>query len=497
VLNTTVPPHPQTTGPNAYRPRRPAATLLHQTVREHLETYLAAGRQDTDITAGVPFYVQAAFREYLKCGILAHGFARAYCAGCGHDFLVAFSCKGRDICPSCATRRMVETAAHMIDHVLPRVPFRQWVLSVPKRVRWHLREKPEVTSGLLKVFLRAVETTVRQCSPDAPARARFGAVAFVHRFGSYLNSHVHFHVLISDGVFSAGEDGRAIFHPALDLDTADFLAVQTKIRRRGLRWLQRHGHLDSAAVCALDAPDHAGGWSVDASVTIAGWDRYGLERLVRYCARPPLSQQRLGRLNDETLVYSLRKPTLEGRTELILTPLELLDRLAHLVTPPRIHKHRYCGVLAPNAKLRRAVTETAGPAAATLQLLQEARQKMGIPDAEQADQPPQGTEANPDKPPSAVRRAAARCWALLLARIFECLPLSCPRCREPMQIIAFILERPVIERILTHIGEPTQAPLVWPARGPPKAEMEFDQVASGEDWPEMDQTAGTLQDTWD
>ena len=103
-----------------------------------------------------------------KCGILAHGFARVYCANCGHDFLVAFSCKGRDICPSCATRRMVETAAHMVDNVLPRVPYRQWVLSMPKRVRWHLREKPEVISGLLGVFLRAVETTIRQNSPDAP-----------------------------------------------------------------------------------------------------------------------------------------------------------------------------------------------------------------------------------------------------------------------------------------------------------------------------------------
>jgi len=82
---------------------------------------------------------------------------------------------------------MVETAAHMVDHVLPRVPFRQWVLSVPKRVRWHMRQKPEVTSGLLSVFLRAVETTIRQRSPDAPANARFGGVAFVYRFGSYLN----------------------------------------------------------------------------------------------------------------------------------------------------------------------------------------------------------------------------------------------------------------------------------------------------------------------
>ena len=485
----------QTSGSHVYRPRRPAATLLHKTVREHLESYLADAGQDDDFATNVPFHVQDAFHQYLKCGILAHGFARVYCSGCGHDFMIAFSCKGRDICPSCATRRMVETAAHMVDHVLPRVPIRQWVLSVPKRVRWHLREKPEAASGLLKVFLRAVETTVRQRSPGAPPDARFGAVAFVHRFGGYLNSHIHYHVLVTDGVFSSDGEGGADFHPACDLDVADFKAVQAKIRKRGLRWLQRHGHLDSAAVHVLDAADHAGGWSVDASVTIVQWDRHGLERLVRYCARPPLSQERLGRLNDETLVYTLRKPTIDGRTELVLTPLELLDRLAHLVTPPRIHKHRYCGVLAPNAKLRRAVIESAGPAGATLQLLEDAREKMGLPEDEAAA----GLHgpADDDRPKTGIQRAAARCWALLLVRIYECLPLLCPKCGEPMRIIAFVLDPPVIERILTHIGEPSTPPLILPARSPPQAEMEFNQVAGSDEWPEMDQVAGEADDTWD
>jgi hypothetical protein len=107
---------------------------------------------------------------------------------------------------------------------------------------------------------------------------------------------------------SAGPDGEAIFHPALDLERKDFEAVQTKMRHRGLRWLHRHGHLDDDALHVLGSSDHAGGWSVDASVTIPGWDRHGLERLARYCARPPLSQERLGRLNEQTLVYS-KRPT--------------------------------------------------------------------------------------------------------------------------------------------------------------------------------------------
>jgi len=499
VPGATIAPGPSAEGQTVYRPRRPAATVLHRTVREHLETYLAGSDAGEDVGGCVPFHVQAAFHEYLRCGILAHGFARAYCASCGHDFLIAFSCKGRDICPSCATRRMVETAAHLVDQVLPRVAYRQWVLSVPKRVRWHLREKPEALSGVLGVFLRAVETTLRQRSPGASRDARFGAVAFVHRFGSYLNSHVHFHVLVTDGVFSDDGEGGAELHRATELDTSDIAAVQAKIRRRGLRWLHRHGHLDDLAIHTLDSPDHAGGWSVDASVTIPDWDRQGLERLVRYCARPPLAQERLSRIDDEHLVYRLRKPTLDGRTELILTPLELLDRLAHLVTPPRRHKHRYCGVVAPNAKLRGAVIASAGPAGAVLQVLEEAREKMGLAGADDADTDARPLSTDDAEPRSAAGRLAARGWALLLARIFECLPLVCPRCGEPMRIIAFILDRSVIERILEHVGEPTEAPAVLPARSPPQGELGFAQVdaSSGVDaWPEIDQTGGGA-DGWE
>ena len=84
---------------------------------------------------GVPAWVERDFRAYLRCGILAHGFGRARCAGCGYDFLVAFSCRSRGICPSCNARRMVETAAHLVDHVLPPLPVRQWVLAVPRRLR--------------------------------------------------------------------------------------------------------------------------------------------------------------------------------------------------------------------------------------------------------------------------------------------------------------------------------------------------------------------------
>jgi len=102
----------------------------------------------------------------------------------GHDGIV-------DFCPSCGARRMVETAARLVDTVLPRVGYRQWVVSVPTRVHWYLKHEPAALDGLAAVFLRLVESALRQASPGAPRDARSGAVLLVHRFGDALNSHRH------------------------------------------------------------------------------------------------------------------------------------------------------------------------------------------------------------------------------------------------------------------------------------------------------------------
>ena len=73
-----------------YRRRQPERTLLYRTVQTHLSTWLAL--HDDGAGATAPAAVEREFRRYLDCGILAHGFARAHCADCGHDFLIAYSC---------------------------------------------------------------------------------------------------------------------------------------------------------------------------------------------------------------------------------------------------------------------------------------------------------------------------------------------------------------------------------------------------------------------
>ncbi len=116
-----------------YQRRRPERSVAYQVVQQNLETWLArqrAGRLDAGadwVVDPVLAYVECALRKYLECGILAHGFARARCEKCGQNFLVAYSCKGRGVCAGCNTRRMVETAAHMVEHVFPAVAVRQWV----------------------------------------------------------------------------------------------------------------------------------------------------------------------------------------------------------------------------------------------------------------------------------------------------------------------------------------------------------------------------------
>jgi hypothetical protein len=238
-----------------YRRRRPEHTPLYRTVQGHLETYLALAQDGQG--EGVPAYVEREFRRYLECGILAHGFARARCGDCGHDFLIAFSCKGRALCPSCNARHMAEVAAHLADQVFPALPVRQWVLSVPKRLRYFLQRDADALSAVLHILLRVIETRLRERS--ACPGGRLGAVSFVQRFGSALNAHVHFHCCVIDGVFTAGEGEQVQFCEATAPTPEELTAVQQQVRGRVLRWFARAGHLGSADARDMAGWHHGGG----------------------------------------------------------------------------------------------------------------------------------------------------------------------------------------------------------------------------------------------
>jgi len=148
-------------------------------------------------------------RRFLTCGVLAHGFTRVRCDGCGFERLVPFACKGRGFCPSCGGRRMAERAAHLIDRVLPPVPLRQWVLTVPHRLRYLMAWDHRLCRAVLGVYVRVLLGWYRRRGRRRGlADPRTGTVTAIQRFGCALNLHVHFHTLALDGVYVRdGEDG--------------------------------------------------------------------------------------------------------------------------------------------------------------------------------------------------------------------------------------------------------------------------------------------------
>ena len=137
----------------AYARRQPETTLLYKTLQAHWLGFRAAIEADG---GELPAFVRDEFEAYFRCGILAHGFLRVRCKDCGHSRVVGFSCKRRGFCPSCLGRRMADTAAFCVDHLFPRVPVRQFVLTVPVRLRFRMVYSPGLTTAVLRCFIAAI-----------------------------------------------------------------------------------------------------------------------------------------------------------------------------------------------------------------------------------------------------------------------------------------------------------------------------------------------------
>jgi len=172
-----------------YEPRDPSRTVLYHVIADHLETFLAS--LDADPAApGLPAYVQREFYAYLQCGILAHGFLRLGCDTCPKELLLPFSCKRRGFCPSCAARRMAQTAAHLVECVIPWVPTRQWVVSVPIPLRYWMAASQDLTAQVHTIIRTTIgQYYVNQAVTHSVPRDKVqpGSVTFIQRFGSAIN----------------------------------------------------------------------------------------------------------------------------------------------------------------------------------------------------------------------------------------------------------------------------------------------------------------------
>ena len=410
---------------------------------------------------------------------------------------------------------MADTAAHLVDRVLPEVPIRQWVLTLPYPLRYRCAWNARLTSEVLRAFLRAVFADQRR-----RARALFGirkgqcgSVTFIQRFGSALNLTPHFHTLVLDGVYAGPSHSPGDFVALPPPETEDVARVLAGTARRILRRLERSGVDDEEDPLAGDDPlmamlgaasirsriatgpeagepwrrlgdrvepveeDEAGvepraavpprcvrqgGMSLHADVAVPARDRQRLERLCRYVARPPLSLGRLEAMADGRLAYRLKMPWRDGTTHVVMERRELLERLAPLIPPPRAHQVRYHGVLAPCASARDQVVP-AGPRALENACCpcEAGVASNGTGESDEAwlaPGPPINQPANRSEP--LPRRIA---WADLLKRVFEVDALRCPGCGGRMRLLAAITDPSVARRILECLALPTRAPPLAPA----------------------------------
>jgi hypothetical protein len=373
----------------------------------------------------------------------------------------------------------------LVDHLIPRVPVRQWVLSFPIPLRVLFAAHPELLTPVLQVVHRIIASFLVKQSGLKRTEAATGAVTLIQRFGSAGNLNIHMHALVLDGVYRTTE-GEPEFVSVRAPTIEQLQALLTQLIQRLMRLLTRLGYvveeegvtyltdLDTdpalgplqAGSCtyrialgpragqkvlslkgtpALPVPTGTSarcvemqGFSLHAERRCAINQRHKLEQLCRYITRPAIANERLSLNETGQVVLKLKTPYRDGTTEIVMEPLEFMQRLAALVPRPRLHLIRFHGVLAPNAKLRSAIV----PAATT-------EPSASTPDSTETDQP---------KPPAHMS------WARLLKRVFGIDLEHCPNCGGQLSIIAALVEQAVIAKILTHLGLPIRAPPRAPAR---------------------------------
>lgn len=472
--------------------------MLYQTVAEHWPAFLERAEEH----GGLPRFVVKEFEEYLRCGRLEHGCLHLVCRECGYSELVAFSCKQRGFCPSCLGRRMADTAVHLEQSVLPRVPIRHWICSLPWGLRALLGYDRKLCAEVVSAFMAEVDRSLRwrakrELGIASVSLAHTGSVVAVQRTDSALRLNVHFHSLVLDGVYvHENDDPRAPleFHELSAPTHADIAEVAARTAARVEKILRARGRSldaelgdDTPPELALDEPglaacyaaaaqgvsvsgDRAGkpplrliaspdpparpraadatdqpiaevrGINIHAVQVVDGRDRRRVERLCKYITRPPVAQDRLERRADGKLELSFKRAWRDGTRALVFEPADIIPRLVAAVPPPRFHLLRYFGVLSSHSSRRRfVVPRPLADSTASKPAPARGDQLELLGDTDDA---------------SAPRRR----WAWLLAHVFAADLENCPRCSGPMRWAEVATSRAAITRLLSEHGLGARAP---------------------------------------
>jgi hypothetical protein len=362
-------------------------------------------------------------RRYLDCGLFENGFARIRCPECSEEYLLAFSCKTRELCPSCAAKRSAATAVLLAEDVLADVAHAQWVFVIPKMLRPYFLHHRELLGGLA----RSAWETVLELMIDAVGDETFrpGMVTVIQTAGDLGSWHPHVHAMVSRGGWSKG--GEWIPVAFVDERSAELL-----FRHKAMRLLQDEGLLSEERARLLLSWRHTG-FSVHNRVRVEPEDGEAVERLARYIMRPPISLERMSWDGEGEVRY--RRKRGHGSSGAPVEPVETFDPLEFLarvimhIPEPRRHLVRYSGWYSNVSRGRRGKEEA------------EAERVAAVGVGASRDERDRTRDA----------RALRRSWAQLIKRIYEVDPLVCPSCGAEMKVLAFITEHEVVDKILRHL----------------------------------------------
>jgi len=501
-------------GTHRYQRHRPEQTLLYQIVAQHYPAFVG---QLAAQGAALPKYVGREFDAYFKCGRLEHGFLRVRCTDCHAGQLVAFSCKRRGFCPSCGARRMAESAALLVDEVLPQAPMRQWVLSVPFPLRFLFATRPKIMSEVLGLVYRVIATHLIKEAGFTKNTAHTGAVTLIQRFGSALNLNIHFHMLFLDGVYLSGNaDTPPRFHWVKAPTSNELTQLTHRMAERIGRILERRGLLERDTGDCMDAGGRAtpGAVAENSCLALEALDDDPMNQIQGHSityriavgphqGRKVFTLQTLPERDaDEMFADGLGKITgfsLHAGVAAKAHEREKLERLCRYIARPAVCEKRLS--LTPNGNIRyqlktpyrdgttHVIFEPLDFIARLAALVPKPRVNLTrfhgvfapnstlraqITPAQRGKGKKAAAPVGQD--PTPAERRAGLTWAQRLKRVFNIDIETCSQCGGAVKIIACIEDPAVIEKILTHLNkkatgaEPARLP---ESRAPPQA-MLFD-----------------------
>jgi hypothetical protein len=411
--------------PKPYRPRKPQTTAFYQCVEDHFESLEQV--YDERFARQYGFfrpYVRNVIYRFLDCGVLHNGFARVRCDSCGHEYLLAFSCKRRHFCPSCHQKRVVEFGQWLLEEVVKAVPHRHWVFSIPKMLRRSFLYDRKLLCALSRCAWESLKQYLQEVLPETDAQP--GAVIAVQTFGGLLEFNPHCHILLADGGFY----GRDMFRVAPRPETKP---IEELFRHKVFRLLLRRKKVRPELIDNLMGWRHSG-FHVYAGPRILPRHAESMENLARYIIRASFAQERMTYFSREARVTYTSRDKKRTRT---FDALEWLAAMCSHVPNKGEQMVRYYGYYSNVCRGKRKAKG----------------EDEALP-----------TVLRPDEGSSAPSRKE---WARMIQKIYEVDPLTCPKCSGAMRILAFIEDQEVIRKILSHLGLWKRTPRAPPPPPPP------------------------------